>query len=91
MLQHICGGHSRMYAPKLKTVKIRGCWSLKRLPAVRRALRGSTPPLPTVECEKDWWDSLQWDGEEAGHHPSHYKPTHSAYYKKALLRTSVLR
>jgi len=91
MLQHICGRHSRMYAPKLKTVKIRGCWSLKRLPAVRRALRGSTPPLPTVECEKDWWDSLQWDGEEAGHHPSHYKPTHSAYYKKALLRTSVLR
>jgi len=44
-----------------------------------------------VECEKDWWDSLQWDGEETGHHPSHYKPTHSAYYKKALLRTSVLR
>jgi len=46
MLQHICGGHSRMYAPKLKTVQIRGCWSLKRLLAVRRALRGSTPPFP---------------------------------------------
>ncbi|CAL5012576.1 unnamed protein product [Urochloa decumbens] len=96
MLQRIYS--RRMLAPKLKTVKIRGCWSLKRLPAACRAPQRSTElneeeahMLPTVDCEKDWWDNLEWDGEEAGHHPSHYKPTHSAYYKKTLLRATVLR
>jgi hypothetical protein len=47
--------------------------------------------LPTVNSEKDWWDSLEWSGEEFGHHPSHYKPCHSAYHKRSLLRASVLR
>ncbi|CAL5006140.1 unnamed protein product [Urochloa decumbens] len=105
MLQRICG--RRIFAPRLETVKIRGCWSLKHLPAVCRAPHRSTESddeeessesdkeeahmLPTVDCEKDWWDNLEWDGKEAGHHPSHYKPTHSAYYKKTLLRATVLR
>ncbi|CAL4998833.1 unnamed protein product [Urochloa decumbens] len=96
MLQRIYS--RRMLAPKLKTVKIRGCWSLKRLPAACRAPQRSIElneeeahMLPTVDCEKDWWDNLEWDGEEAGHHRSHYKPTHSAYYKKTLLRATVLR
>jgi hypothetical protein len=98
-LQRICG--RRMLAPNLETVKIRACWSLKRLPAVRdeaelskkESSKDIITPLPTVEldCEKEWWDNLEWDGEEAGHHPSHYKPTYSAYYKKNLLRASVLR
>jgi hypothetical protein len=61
---------------------------LKHLPAVGH--RRSTPPV--VDCEKDWWVGLEWDGESAGHHPSHYKPSYSsAYYKKKQLRTSVLR
>jgi hypothetical protein len=46
---------------------------------------------PTMDCEKDWWDGLEWDGKEAGHHPSYYKTTHSAFYKKTLLRATVLR
>ncbi|CAL4906675.1 unnamed protein product [Urochloa decumbens] len=87
-LQSICG--RRILAPNLETVKIRGCWSLKRLPAVQH-----TPcradKLPTVDCEKEWWDGLEWEGEEADHHPSLYNPSHSAYYKKRLLRPSVLR
>jgi hypothetical protein len=70
----------------LKTVKIRGCWSLKRLPAVSYY----TEP-PKVDCEKEWWDSLDWDGLEANHHPSLYKPTHSAHHKKRLARGSLLR
>ncbi|KAF8702073.1 hypothetical protein HU200_033418 [Digitaria exilis] len=78
-----------MLAPRLETVKIRGCWSLKRLPAV--PLPPAAGHLPNVDCEKELWDSLEWDGEEADHHPSHYKTTHSAYYKKTLLRASVLR
>nr|CAB3482995.1 unnamed protein product [Digitaria exilis] len=86
-LQRICG--QRMLAPRLETVKIRGCWSLKRLPAV--PLPPAAGHLPNVDCEKELWDSLEWDGEEADHHPSHYKTTHSAYYKKTLLRASVLR
>ncbi|XP_037489944.1 uncharacterized protein LOC119368944 isoform X2 [Triticum dicoccoides] len=83
-LQHICV--LDMNAPMLETVKIRGCWSLKRLPAV-----GDNTKLPKVDCEKDWWESLEWDGLEAKHHPSLYKPTHSAYYKKKLPRVSLLR
>ncbi|KAL6841069.1 hypothetical protein ACP4OV_029038 [Aristida adscensionis] len=67
-LQHICG--RRMYAPNLKTVKIRGCWSLKRLPAVRCS--ASKPP-PEVDCEEDWWDGLEWDGVEVDYHPSRYR------------------
>jgi hypothetical protein len=64
-LQSIYG--RRMLAPRLETVKVRGCWGLKRLPAVGH--RRSTPPV-VVDCEKDWWDGLEWDGESAGHHPS---------------------
>jgi hypothetical protein len=87
MLRRICG--NRMSAPKLKTVRIRGCWGLKCLPAVVR--RSPVGSVPEVDCEKEWWDSLEWDGEKADHHPSRYKPTHSAYYKKTLHRASVLR
>ncbi|XP_048560013.1 uncharacterized protein LOC125540439 isoform X2 [Triticum urartu] len=83
-LQHIC--MLNMNAPMLETVKIRGCWSLKRLPAV-----GDNTKPPQVDCEKDWWDGLEWDGLEAKHHPSLYEPVHSAYYKKKLPRVSLLR
>ncbi|XP_047068612.1 uncharacterized protein LOC124676618 isoform X2 [Lolium rigidum] len=80
-----------MVAPILETIKIRGCWSLSRLPAMNKS-RGPGMKKPTVEIEKDVWDALEWDGVEAGHHPSHFEaPVHSRYYKKKLPRTSVLR
>ncbi|XP_020181826.1 uncharacterized protein [Aegilops tauschii subsp. strangulata] len=72
MLQRISG--CRMWAPKLETIKIRGCCSLKRLPLVGR----NTMP-PKVDCEKEWWDNLEWDGLEKYHHPSLYEPSHSLY------------
>ncbi|XP_048554226.1 uncharacterized protein LOC125535222 [Triticum urartu] len=85
-LQGVC--RSRMFAPNLETVKVRGCWGLSRLPAVS----GSTSKRPKVDCEKDWWDNLKWDGPEAKHDPSLYEPRHSRYYKKAHLpRSTVLR
>ncbi|XP_040378892.1 uncharacterized protein LOC102720701 isoform X1 [Oryza brachyantha] len=85
-LQTICG--QRMVAPKLETIKIRGCWGLTRLPAVGH----DSTCKPNVECEKEWWDALQWDGLEKGHHPSLYEPTHPLYYKnKNLSRGSVIR
>ncbi|XP_062192965.1 uncharacterized protein LOC133896387 [Phragmites australis] len=84
-LQHIC--EAKMYAPKLETILVRGCWSLKRLPAT--ADRPDSRPV--VDCEKDWWEKLEWDGLEAVHHPSLFRPRHSKYYKKTLLRGSVLR
>ncbi|KAF0894114.1 hypothetical protein E2562_034682 [Oryza meyeriana var. granulata] len=88
VLRRICGNR-RILAPKLETVKIRGCWSLTRLPAVGRDCN----PKPKVDCEKEWWDNLQWDGIEAGHDPSLYEPpTHSRYYKNmSQPRGSVLR
>jgi hypothetical protein len=80
-----------MVAPILETIKIRGCWSLRRLPAVNKS-RDPGVKKPTVEIEKDVWDALEWDGVEAGNHPSHFEaPVHSRYYKKKLPRTSVLR
>jgi len=86
-LQQICEA-AEMLAPALETIRIRGCWSLRRLPA----LKGRNEPgkrRPTVEIEKDVWDALEWD---AGHHPSLYEaPVHSRYYKRRMLRTTVLR
>ncbi|KAF7012809.1 hypothetical protein CFC21_026961 [Triticum aestivum] len=80
-LQQIC--EAKMFSPKLETIKVRGCWALRRLPAVGRDNR------PVVDCEKDWWEKLEWDGLETGHDPSLFKPRHSAYYKKPLPRGSV--
>ncbi|CAL5066761.1 unnamed protein product [Urochloa decumbens] len=80
-LQSICG--ARMFAPNLQTIKVRGCWSLTRLPDV-----GSGDKVVECDCEKDWWDRLEWDH---GSQASRYMPIHSRYYKKNLLRGSVLR
>ena len=69
-----------MFAPKLETVRLRGCWSLRRLPATDPDRRDGR--RVAVDCEKDWWDKLEWDGLAVGHHPSLFAPRHSAYYKK---------
>ncbi|XP_037462827.1 uncharacterized protein LOC119334347 [Triticum dicoccoides] len=76
-----------MVAPELKTIKIRGCWGMRRLRVVCARSRGMKKP--SVEIEKDVWDALEWDGEVA---PGHFEtPLHSRYYKKKLPRVSVLR
>ncbi|KAF8762560.1 hypothetical protein HU200_009335 [Digitaria exilis] len=88
-LQQIC--EVKMLAPALETIKIRGCFGLRRLPA----LQGREPGMkrPTVEMEKDVWDALEWDGLAAGHHPDLFEPpVHSRYYRQSrLLRGTVLR
>uniref|UniRef100_A0ACD5WIQ3 Uncharacterized protein n=1 Tax=Avena sativa TaxID=4498 RepID=A0ACD5WIQ3_AVESA len=83
-LRQIC--KAKMFAPMLETVRLRGCWGLRRLPAV-----DYRDNRPVVDCEKDWWEKLEWDGIEAGHDPSLFEPRHSSYYKKPLSRVSVLR
>ncbi|CAL4996281.1 unnamed protein product [Urochloa decumbens] len=90
-LQQICEA-AKTLAPALKTIRIRGCPNLRQLPS----LMGREPSMrrrPAVEVEKDVWDKLEWDGVDAGHHPSLYeKPVHSRYYKRSrLLRGTVLR
>ncbi|WVZ53944.1 hypothetical protein U9M48_004828 [Paspalum notatum var. saurae] len=69
-------------APMLKTVKIRGCWSLKQLPLV------GTNYKVECDCEKEWWDGLK---RYSTSHLDDYKPKHPRYYKKTMLRGSVLR
>ncbi|XP_047045684.1 uncharacterized protein LOC124650172 [Lolium rigidum] len=81
-LQHIC--EANIFAPKLETFRLRGCWGLRRLPSVAQDSQ------PVVDCEKNWWEKLEWDGMEAGHDPSLFKPHHSSHYKKPLPRVSVL-
>jgi len=87
-LQQIC--EAKMFAPKLETIYIRGCWSLRHLPATDSRRREDGRPV-AVDCEKDWWDKLEWDGMKSGHHPSLFQPSHSKYYKRRHLRSTVLR
>ncbi|XP_040249829.2 uncharacterized protein [Aegilops tauschii subsp. strangulata] len=82
-LQSICG--RRMSSPNLEAINIRGCWSLRRLPTV-----GDNTKPPKVDCEKEWWDNLEWGCME-NHHPSRYESSHSLYHKGQLPRRSVLR
>ncbi|XP_071679149.1 uncharacterized protein [Lolium perenne] len=83
-LEQIC--EARLTAPALQTISLRDCWGVRRLPAI--APQG---PKPVVDCEKDWWNKLEWDGLDAGHDPSLFETRHSAYYKKTLPRVSFLR
>ncbi|KAI4979257.1 hypothetical protein ZWY2020_016010 [Hordeum vulgare] len=88
-LQQICED-AETQAPALQKTRIRGCWSLRRLPA----LKGREPGMrrPTVEIEKDVWDALEWGGVESGHHPSLYEaPVQSRYHKRPMPRGTVLR
>ncbi|RLN04907.1 hypothetical protein C2845_PM13G00930 [Panicum miliaceum] len=59
-LQQICEA-AEMPAPALETIRIRGCWSLRRLPA----LKGRQPGMrrPAVEVE-EVWDALEIDPTE---------------------------
>ncbi|XP_062225640.1 uncharacterized protein LOC133924217 [Phragmites australis] len=88
-LRQIC--EVKMLAPALETIRIRGCFGLRRLPTV--AAREPGAKRPTVEMEKDVWDALEWDGLAADHHPDRFEaPVHySRYYKRRLLRGTVLR
>ncbi|KAK3120976.1 hypothetical protein QOZ80_8BG0644280 [Eleusine coracana subsp. coracana] len=95
-LRQIC--EAKMITPKLKAIRIRGCWSLRRLPALKGSREGrrirwrhfwdfdgdkEDDRRPAVEMEKDVWDALEWDGVNVGHHPSLYEaPVHSRYYKR---------
>ncbi|KAJ1266858.1 hypothetical protein BS78_07G011500 [Paspalum vaginatum] len=88
-LREICEA-AVMVAPALETIRIRGCWSLRRLPSLKGRKPGTMKP--TVKIEKDVWDALEWDGVDAGHHPSLYEaPVHSCHYKGRMLRITVLR
>lgn len=84
-LEQICGVRS-LTAAVLETITLRDCWGLRRVPVVSRQ-----GPKPVVDCEKDWWDRLEWDRPEVDHEPSLFETRHSAYYKKTLPRVSVLR
>lgn len=75
-LRSICG--RMMSSPMLETINVTGCLALRRLPAVGGRL---TQP-PTVVCERDWWDALEWDGLEAKHHSSLFRSKHSCHYRK---------
>uniref|UniRef100_A0ACD6AGG9 Uncharacterized protein n=1 Tax=Avena sativa TaxID=4498 RepID=A0ACD6AGG9_AVESA len=82
MMQRICG--RTLFAPRLETIKIRGCWNLRHMP-----IRGGNIK-PKVDCEKEWWDGLEWDGLEVKHHPSLYRCCNSPYYKNSQLPRSTI-
>uniref|UniRef100_A0A0D3FRW9 Disease resistance protein At4g27190-like leucine-rich repeats domain-containing protein n=1 Tax=Oryza barthii TaxID=65489 RepID=A0A0D3FRW9_9ORYZ len=100
-LEQVC--ESKMCAPALETITMRGCKSIRHLPAL---IDHPLPLRPVVNCEKDVWDSLEWDGLDAGnypsllyhpsyrrhlaHHPSLFDPRHPTYYRTKLPRGSLL-
>ncbi|CAN6270170.1 unnamed protein product [Urochloa humidicola] len=90
-LQQIC--EVKMLAPALETIRIRGCFGLRRLPTMAADEPGVSVTRPIVEMEKDVWEALEWDGLAAGHHPNLYKPpVHSRFYRpRRLLKGTVLR
>jgi hypothetical protein len=83
-LEQICT--TKLTVPKLEMISLRDCWALRRLPALSHQ-----GPKPVVDCEKDWWDMLEWDNSDANHDPSLFETRHPAHYKKTLPRVSVLR
>ncbi|PNT66597.1 hypothetical protein BRADI_3g14540v3 [Brachypodium distachyon] len=86
MLQDIC--ETNMSAPVLENIKLRGCWSLRQLPAIHVGRAHDKSPA-VVDCEKDWWDKLHWDGLEASRDLFSLRDSH--YYKKTIPRGSLLR
>jgi hypothetical protein len=80
----------KMLAPTLETIRIRRCFSLRRLPTLQG--RKLAVKRPAVQMEKDVWDALEWDGVATGHHPNLFEPpVHSHYYRRRrLLRRTVL-
>ncbi|KAJ1271035.1 hypothetical protein BS78_06G098000 [Paspalum vaginatum] len=92
-LQQIMCEEVKMLAPALETIRIRGCFGLRRLPALTAAREAGAIKKPVVEMEKDVWDALEWDGLAAGHHPDLFEPpVHARYYRRSrLLRGTVLR
>uniref|UniRef100_A0A0E0JJK7 Disease resistance protein At4g27190-like leucine-rich repeats domain-containing protein n=1 Tax=Oryza punctata TaxID=4537 RepID=A0A0E0JJK7_ORYPU len=87
MLKDIC--ETAMSAPMLETIKLRGCWSIKRLPAIHAGRPLDKPPA-VVDCEKGVWDKLEWNGDGMEARRPLFSPRHSRYYKKNLPRGSVL-
>lgn len=85
MLQHIC--EINFSAPALETIKLRGCWSMRRLPSIHAGRAHDKPPA-VVDCEKDWWGKLQWDGLEASR--DLFSPQHRHYYKETIPRGPLL-
>jgi hypothetical protein len=88
-LQKIC--KVKMFAPALETIRIRGCFGLRQLPAV--AVRHPGQRRPTVEMEMDVRHALEWDmSMELGHHPDLFEPpVHCRYFKRRHIRGTVLR
>jgi hypothetical protein len=79
-----------VWVPELETIRVRGCWSFRRL------LFCDSKKVVLCDCEKEWWDRLEWNSKEwwdvRGVNPIQYKTTHPRYYKeKNMLRGSFLR
>ncbi|KAJ1274737.1 hypothetical protein BS78_05G084100 [Paspalum vaginatum] len=73
-------------APKLEIIRIRGCWSLKALPMPTFIYKSD---MVECDCEKEWWGRMQENHCRALAYQ--YKVTHPRYYKKTMLKGSVLR
>nr|CAB3491013.1 unnamed protein product [Digitaria exilis] len=88
-LHEIC--EERMWAPMLESIEVRGCWALRRLPAVGFPFLGRRKCIARID--RDCWEKLHWDGIHVAHHPYLYQTRFSSrYYRKQRLhRGTVLR
>jgi hypothetical protein len=45
---------------------------------------------PVVDCEKDWWDGLEWDEESASHYETSYSSEEAAPSLRAQVTNSSI-
>jgi hypothetical protein len=48
-----------VWVPELETIRVRGCWSFRRL-------LFCDSKVVLCDCEKEWWDRLEWNSKNGG-------------------------
>ncbi|XP_039116715.1 probable disease resistance protein At4g14610 [Dioscorea cayenensis subsp. rotundata] len=56
--------------PQLKDMTVRQCLNLKKLP-FKNGINNNNQRMIGIECEREWWESLEWDDATI---PSHLRP-----------------
>ncbi|CAL5067516.1 unnamed protein product [Urochloa decumbens] len=90
-LEHFHVDNPILTAPVWEELHVRGCWSLRRLPRLRRQ---PAKTVVKVSGERAWWTKLRWDDDGAPSHSGSYKhqlPPASASIRERVVISTYLR